>query len=319
MRRESAGGGGGRRMSSMMGNQHDVTEECKIFKNTSNITIKQAQKDHDCYWKSHNKECPHEIIYDFVQKVHLTAIKMELLGCDTVNDDVSYNPKCVCVSYTQAADLDASGAGNWLPVKRAFCPQEAEELEITWICEESARFWKVEFQLAWPNAACVIVKQCKLLAEDPGGRPRNTDLRVMSREQGSQLARMAQEFDMEKNLSPELIEVRALAKKHGVSVDDAEMLRKRFDQFDADKSGVIDKEEFKGVLAAFMGNRNTITPERFDSYWRDVDSDNSGEVDFEEFLSWYQNTVKQNGLTPEGFYATFGVQRLGRIAAANEG
>lgn len=56
-------------MSSMMGNQHDVTEECKIFKNTSNITIKQAQKDHDCYWKSHNKECPHEIIYDFVQKV----------------------------------------------------------------------------------------------------------------------------------------------------------------------------------------------------------------------------------------------------------
>lgn len=82
-----------------------------------------------------------------------------------------------------------------------------QNLQITWICEESARFWKVEFQLAWPNAACVIVKQCKLLAEDPGGRPRNTDLRVMSREQGSQLARMAQEFDMEKNLSPELIEV----------------------------------------------------------------------------------------------------------------
>jgi len=111
--------------------------------------------------------------------------------------------------------------------------------------------------------------------------------------------------------------VRALAKKYGVPVDDAEMLRDKFKIFDEDESGYIDKGEFKKVLTAFMGPKAEISKERFDAYWRDVDQDNSGEVDFEEFLAWYQVTVKTGGLSPEGFYATFGVQRLGRIAAGD--
>ena len=44
--------------------------------------------------------------------------------------------------------------------------------------------------------------------------------------------------------------------------------------------------------------------------------DQSGEVDFGEFLQWYQNIVKTNALNPEAFYATFGVKRLSNAGAA---
>ncbi|CAD7949312.1 unnamed protein product [Amoebophrya sp. A120] len=310
-----AGAQGGRRGSSFMGAMYDIGEDAKILKNTSEITLKQAAKDHDCYWKSHDAK-PHEIIYDFGRKVSLTSIQFTLLGCDTVQDDISYNPKCVSVSYTQENELGPDARCSWLPAKRVFCPKENEDLEVSWRCEEPARYWRVEFQLAWEKAPHMIISACKLMAEDAGARPKNSDLKVMSKEQTSKLTKMAQEFDMEKNLPPEIIEVRALAKKVGVSVDDAEMLRAKFNEFDVDGSGFIDKDEFKGVLKAFMGSRNEISKERFDAYWRDVDQDNSGEVDFEEFLKWYQVTVKTGGLSPEGFYATFGLQRLGRIAAA---
>ncbi|CAD7961934.1 unnamed protein product [Amoebophrya sp. A25] len=308
--------GGGRRGSSFMGAQYDIAEEAKVCKNTSQISLKQAAKDHECYWKSHDAN-PHEIIFDFGRKISLTTMDIGLLGCDTVHDHISYNPKCVAVSYCQDAEFDPSAnRALWLPAKRIFCPREVEELEVSWRCEEPARFWKLELQMAWEKAPHMIIKSMKMLAEDAGARPKNSDLKTMSKEQTSKLTRLSMEFDMDKNLSEDIIKVRALARKYGVTVDDAEMLRKKFNLFDADGSGFIDKDEFKQVLQAFMGQKNEISKERFDSYWRDVDQDNSGEVDFEEFLAWYQVTVKTGGLSPEGFYATFGMQRLGRIAQA---
>ena len=57
-------------------------------------------------------------------------MELALMGCDTVHDNISYNPKCVSVSYSQDSDFDPDGKGGWLPAKRVFCPMEVEELEV---------------------------------------------------------------------------------------------------------------------------------------------------------------------------------------------
>jgi len=132
--------------------------------------------------------------------------------------------------------------------------------------------------------------------------------------QSMKLGRMATEFDMSRNLSEAQRAVRDMARVVGVSVDEAENLKKKFDHFDEDGSGNIDKNEFIQVLRSFTGSKTEISKERFDCYWRDVDSDSSGEVDFEEFLMWYQTVVRGGGLSPEAFYATFGIQRLGLMS-----
>ena len=62
-----------------------------------------------------------------------------------------------------------------------------------------------------------------------------------------------------------------------------------------------------------MKNPSDIPKERFNHYWREVDHDQSGEIDFEEFLVWYQNIVKAGSLNPQSFYATFGVGRLSTL------
>ena len=53
----------------------------------------------------------------------------------------------------------------------------------------------------------MMIKGMKMLAEDAGGRPKNSDLKTMSKEQTSKLTKMTNEFDMEKNLSRDVIEV----------------------------------------------------------------------------------------------------------------
>lgn len=114
-------------------------------------------------------------------------------------------------------------------------------------------------------------------------------------------------------------DMRELSKKHGVPLPDIEVIRKAFDRFDEDNSGMIDKREFKGVLLLLLKAKHSsdLPPDRLERYWKEVDVDHSGAIEFEEFLLWYMkyffdptgNAGKSSDPTTQA-YAKLGANRL---------
>lgn len=62
-------------------------------------------------------------------------------------------------------------------------------------------------------------------------------------------------------------------------------LRRIWDAADKDNSGDLDITELEEVLR-MMGEKN-ITQSRLEAVMMEVDTDGSGEIDFEEFTAWY--------------------------------
>lgn len=83
--------------------------------------------------------------------------------------------------------------------------------------------------------------------------------------------------------------LRQVARDNDLVLLDVERIKVVFDQFDADGSGYIDEEEFKHVLIMLMKVKNPadVSEKKLKRYWREIDSDSSGEVNFEEFVLWY--------------------------------
>jgi len=84
-------------------------------------------------------------------------------------------------------------------------------------------------------------------------------------------------------------QVRELSREYGINILDVERVRAFFDKYDEDKSGFIDKEEFRSIICACMkvSDRSAVSESMLNRYWSEADSDNSGEVDMPEFLCWY--------------------------------
>jgi len=86
-------------------------------------------------------------------------------------------------------------------------------------------------------------------------------------------------------------ELRHVARKNGFLLPDVERIKVVFDRYDGDSSGNIDEGEFRDALFALMNVRNPsdVSQKKLQRYWREVDSDRSGSISFEEFLLWYFN------------------------------
>merc|ERR1712146_555831 len=80
------------------------------------------------------------------------------------------------------------------------------------------------------------------------------------------------------NMSKE--ELQAMAEKMGVGLANLCFLKQEFDAFDQDKSGFIDCKELKELLSKLGEN---LSDEELAVAFRELDSDNSGEVEFFEF------------------------------------
>jgi Ca2+-binding EF-hand superfamily protein len=73
--------------------------------------------------------------------------------------------------------------------------------------------------------------------------------------------------------------------------------RVAFDKYDNDKSGHISKDELKQILQETLRSKNMgnlIFERLVNSHLQQADSDNSGEVDFNEFLSIYAQIFEKN-------------------------
>jgi Ca2+-binding EF-hand superfamily protein len=67
-------------------------------------------------------------------------------------------------------------------------------------------------------------------------------------------------------------------------------IRSIFDIYDDDKSGTLDEEEFVYAMSRTGG----YSEEYADQMFREIDTDGSGQVTFDEFRLWYvNNAMKQ--------------------------
>lgn len=86
-------------------------------------------------------------------------------------------------------------------------------------------------------------------------------------------------------------QLRKLARDNEWSLWDVEQVKKTFDSYDTDHTGSLDLEHFGAVLRNVLGakspadlSRSTLT-----RYFREVDIDGGGDIDFEEFALWWFN------------------------------
>lgn len=98
-------------------------------------------------------------------------------------------------------------------------------------------------------------------------------------------------------LPPEQQKMRSIARKWGIPITEAEKMKKEFDKFDSDKSGQIELFEFRKLLKILLKvPAHVDLPEnRVNAFWKEIDADGSGEVDFEEFLAWYRKYFDTQG------------------------
>lgn len=100
----------------------------------------------------------------------------------------------------------------------------------------------------------------------------------------------------------EAIEGQIRAAKAGeVSEEQIEEFKKTFDHFDKDKSGELNKLEFKACLASLDED---VSEEEFESTFAQLDENDDGQITFDEFLSWI-STVKREGSGHEDVIKAF--------------
>lgn len=82
--------------------------------------------------------------------------------------------------------------------------------------------------------------------------------------------------------------VASLCNTYGIEANDLDKIKRVFDKHDTDGSGTMDKEEFEVMIAGYLGGKRAdIGKERLNNWWREIDLDNSGLVEFHEFVQWY--------------------------------
>ncbi|CAJ1336478.1 unnamed protein product [Effrenium voratum] len=101
-----------------------------------------------------------------------------------------------------------------------------------------------------------------------------------------------------------------LAKKtYHCSCLDLDKVKLKFDQFDLDKSGFIDEQEFESMIYQLLGctGKTDLPSSRLQRFWNEADKDKDGVIDFEEFTEWYMKYFAQAAKDGpiEAFYASY--------------
>jgi Ca2+-binding EF-hand superfamily protein len=79
-------------------------------------------------------------------------------------------------------------------------------------------------------------------------------------------------------------ELQAMADRMGIQLNNLCYLKQEFDAYDEDRSGYIDRAELKGLLEK-LGEE--LSDEELDAAFNELDSDQSGEIEFFEFVEWF--------------------------------
>ena len=129
----------------------------------------------------------------------------------------------------------------------------------------------------------LIHRKSELLHPDISIRPTiglKADLRKIDQSQKSDPVEISESLRT-------LRELKMAASRNGVSVVDMEILKKKFDEFDTDRSGLIDESEFRWVLMdVFMASE--ISEKDAKRVWNDIRRKNYQGLSLDEFVDWYR-------------------------------
>lgn len=94
--------------------------------------------------------------------------------------------------------------------------------------------------------------------------------------------------------------VRRIARRFKCPLLEVEKVKGHFDSFDTDGSGHIEEEEFNKLLCKLLNlpNADALPQSRVKSFWRELDDDSSGIVEFHEFIPWYLGYFGGGGASP---------------------
>jgi len=84
--------------------------------------------------------------------------------------------------------------------------------------------------------------------------------------------------------------VQAVANKHNLNPQELADIKARFDRYDTDKSGEIEEPEFGTMMCEILGipeGAAVLPKDRLQRFWKELDMNDSGSVDFIEFSEWY--------------------------------
>jgi Ca2+-binding EF-hand superfamily protein len=97
-------------------------------------------------------------------------------------------------------------------------------------------------------------------------------------------------FSEEFLLSEEEKELRAVARQCKISLDRIDYMRRCFEFFDEDRSGLLDQGEFSQLLHVILKipKHIQLPKSRLDAMWAEADSNGGGDISFEEFLLFYK-------------------------------
>jgi len=98
-----------------------------------------------------------------------------------------------------------------------------------------------------------------------------------------------------------------LSKKFGLLPFDIDKIKAKFDHFDVDKSGEIEYSEFESMMMLLLGSKSKsdLPADRMLWFWKELDKDGGGSVDFPEFIVWYAKYFIGSGNAVDSFYASF--------------
>merc|ERR1719337_19507 len=79
-------------------------------------------------------------------------------------------------------------------------------------------------------------------------------------------------------------ELQQMADRMGIQLNNLCYLKQEFDTYDEDRSGYIDVKELRELLEK-LGEE--LTEEELEQAFKELDTDNSGEIEFFEFVEWF--------------------------------
>lgn len=116
-------------------------------------------------------------------------------------------------------------------------------------------------------------------------------------------------FSEECMISAEERELRTVARECGISQEEINVYRRKFDQIDIDKNGTVDYEEFQFLVAKLLKipKGEGLPEKRCKDMWREASRGSDGEdLDFMTFVGWYKSffdAEECGGETPaEAYY-----------------
>lgn len=120
-------------------------------------------------------------------------------------------------------------------------------------------------------------------------------------------------FDESILLTEEQRSIRRFARQHNAPIPVVEVVKSKFDSYDENGNGQIEFQEFYDLLFELLGMspemRDCLPYKRVRTFWREIDYDSSGVIEFDEFIPWYLRyfdpSGRSVGISPlEEFYAS---------------